>query len=187
MEFPDRLAVKLWIIDNALGKRNLERYDRILLEDKKRDVLAEQARQKKADGNAKGGSKSRKNSCESNFSERDYKKERENKTDYKIAKAADTSEDTVRKVRMIEKYGSPELKEQVRNKEVSINKAGMQAAFFLLRFRADQDREHGQMVGRCRFVFVWNAYLFHFELSTDYPQKTQCGLYAACNPLQKTS
>lgn len=61
-------------------------------------------------------------SDKSSFPEIDTKKE--------LATLAGVSHDTIHKVETIERYGSPELKEQVRNKEVSINKAGMQAAFF---------------------------------------------------------
>lgn len=119
MEFADRDSAKVWIINNQLGKRNLLTYDKVILEDKKRHILAEQAKAKRIEGNAKGG-KSDKKSCPT---PQDRKKKRENSTDYKIAKAAGTSEDTVRKVRAIEKSGDKEVIDKVRKQEISINQA----------------------------------------------------------------
>ena len=122
MGFPDRDAVKLWIIDNQLGKRNLVPYDKVILQDKKRHILAEQAKEKRNEGNAKGG-KSDKKSCPTSQTRQE---KRENSTDYKIAKAADTSEDTVRKVRAIRDSGNQKLIDDVRSGETTINGAYQQ-------------------------------------------------------------
>lgn len=119
MYFPDKEAAKLWIIDNQLGKRNLVPYDKVILQDKKRHILAKQAKEKRIEGNAKGG-KSDKKSCPTSQTRQE---KRENSTDYKIAKAADTSEDTVRKVRAIDNSGDKELIRQVREGETTINRA----------------------------------------------------------------
>lgn len=122
-EFKDRNEAKLWIIDNQLGRRNLITYDRVLLVDKKRDVLAEVANEKMLSGKADPDKKS----CQGLSQTEKNKIDRQNKTDYKIADAAGTSEDTVRKVRNINQYGSPEIVEKVRNKEMSINQANKEA------------------------------------------------------------
>ena len=115
MEFKDRDEVALWIINNQLGKRNLPLYDKVKLEDKKKGILAAQAKVKKASGKADLTKKS--------WEGTDRQRHRENETDYKIAKAAGTSEDTVRKVRAIEKSGDKEVIEAVRSGEISINQA----------------------------------------------------------------
>jgi hypothetical protein len=121
MDFKDKDEAKLWIIDNQLGKRNLIPYDKVLLQDRKKDILAAQAEKRKIEGNAKGG-KSDKKSCPTSQSREE---KRQNSTDYKIAKAAGTSEDTVRKVRAIDKSGDKELIRQVRDGETTINRAYM--------------------------------------------------------------
>lgn len=118
MEFADRDAAKLWIIDNQLGKRNLDLYSKVLLEDQKRRILAEQAK-KKIGGDKKSEAYK---SLQRNLGN-DSEDRRKNTTDYKIAKAAGTSEDTIRKVRAINKNGSPALIEAVRNGSKSINQA----------------------------------------------------------------
>ena len=119
MEFPDRDAVKLWIIDNQIGRRNLNLYDRTNLEDQKRHIIAEQA--KKQQG-ARNDLNIDKKSCQSSEKEKN-KIDRQNKTDYKIAKAAGTSEDTVRKVRAIRNSGDQKLINDVRSGETTINRA----------------------------------------------------------------
>jgi hypothetical protein len=41
----DRDAAKLWIIDNQSGRRNLHEYDRIVLQDKRREIVQKQAKE----------------------------------------------------------------------------------------------------------------------------------------------
>ena len=118
MEFPDRDAVKLWIIDNQLGKRNLIPYDKVVLEDKKKHILAEQAK-KKIGGDKKSEAYK---SLQRNLGN-DSEDRRKNTTDYKIAKAAGTSEDTVRKVRAINNSGDQKLIDDVRSGNTTINRA----------------------------------------------------------------
>ena len=114
MDFADRDEAKLWIIRNQLGRRNLQLIDKVTLEDRKRSILAEQAAKRNTGRPKKGDKKS----CPVSRQEK-----RENSTDYKIAKAAGTSEDTVRKVRAINESSDEKLKEQVRSGDVSINQA----------------------------------------------------------------
>ena len=89
-------------------------FDRVTLEDRKREALAKIAKWKK------GGrpSKADKKSCPVSRREK-----RENSTDYKIAKAAGTSEDTVRKVRRINEEAPEGVKKAVREGKLSINQA----------------------------------------------------------------
>lgn len=121
MEFSDRNSVKLWIIDNQLGKRNLIPYDKVILEDQKRQILAEQAKEKKLSFLKQNASAEDKKSCPREPQTRQEK--RENSTDYKIAKAAGTSEDTVRKVRAINNSGDKKLIDDVRSGNTTINRA----------------------------------------------------------------
>lgn len=118
MNFDSREDAIVWICDNQLGRRNLPTPDRVILADKKRKALATIAKKniggdKKSDTykslqrNLGNGSESR----------------RERTTDYKIAKIAGVSEDTVRKVRKIEAEATPQVKQAVRDGKLSINQA----------------------------------------------------------------
>lgn len=121
IDLPDRNAVLLWIIDHQLGERNLPLYDKTVLEDKKRDILATQAKEKKLSTLKQNAVTEDKKSCPRK--EQTRKEKRENSTDYKIAKAVGTSEDTVRKVRTIEQKAPEVVKQQIRSGEKSINQA----------------------------------------------------------------
>lgn len=121
IDLPDRNAVLIWIIDHQLGERNLVLYDKVKLQDKRKDILAEQAKKRKAEGGGDRKSKQYKESVNKKSCE--PINHRKNTTDYKIAQAAGTSEDTVRKVRTIEAKASEPVKQQVRSGEKSINQA----------------------------------------------------------------
>lgn len=121
MNFKDKDEAKLWIIDNQLGKRNLIPYDKVLLQDRKKDILAAQAKKRQGTRNDINIPKK---SWESSMP-KSRSESRKNETDYKIAKSAGTSEDTVRKVRAIDKSGDKELIRQVRDGETTINRAYM--------------------------------------------------------------
>lgn len=123
-DFVDMDEAKLWIINNQLGQRNLELVDKILLEDRKRGILAAQAEKKKLSSLKQNTTTEDKKSCPRTAQSREEK--RQNSTDYKIAKAAGTSEDTVRKVRAIKDSGDTELIENIRKGEISINQAHRQ-------------------------------------------------------------
>ena len=121
MNFKDRDEAVVWIINNQLGKRNLPVYDKVTLQDKKRDALTRIAKKNLGgDHRSEEFQKSKdKNSCP--LISRQEK--RENSTDYKIAKAAGTSEDTVRKVRTINEKATEQTKQLVREGKLSINQA----------------------------------------------------------------
>ena len=114
MEFSSRDDVKLWIIKNQLGRRNLSAYDRSVLALKLKPVLAEKAKEKEAE---------RKTT---------YQKSEKSElptvnTTKEVAKVAGVSHDTIHKVEVIENSGDKELIGKVRNKETSINKAYREA------------------------------------------------------------
>lgn len=114
----DRERAIAWICNNQLGRRNLPLVDRVLLTDRKKDALS-----KIAKGNIGGDRRSeayRESSVRIHANDNNVE-DRSGRTDYKIAKEAGTSEDTVRKVRDIAKH--PELLEEVRSGERSINSA----------------------------------------------------------------
>lgn len=120
-KFDNREAAGVWMCDNQLQRRNISTLDRVTLEDRKKDFLAKIASKKRLEGNALGGKKSDTKSCPTSAQSRQQK--RENSTDYKIAKAAGVSEDTVRKVRTINEKADDRTKELVRSGQLSINQA----------------------------------------------------------------
>lgn len=111
MEFSSRDDVKLWIIKNQLGRRNLSAYDRSVLALKLKPLIAEKAKENML--------ATQKNESASAF----QKSDKQINTDKEVAKVAGVSHDTIHKVEVIENSGDKELIGKVRNKETSINKA----------------------------------------------------------------
>ncbi len=106
MEFSSRDDVKLWIIKNQLGRRNLSAYDRSVLALKLKPMIAEKAKEQQG---------TRTDICQKSDKSIDTKKE--------LAKVAGVSHDTIHKVDVIENSDNDEVKQAVRNKEMSIDKA----------------------------------------------------------------
>jgi predicted RNA methylase len=107
MDFQTRDDVIVWIIKNQFGRRNLPAYERARLALRLKPVLA--ARGKEAQG-------TRTDILQiSAKCPIDTRKE--------IAVAAGVSHDTIAKVEKIEAKATPEVKEQLRNGEISINQA----------------------------------------------------------------
>jgi len=103
LDFPDREAVKEWIIKNQLGRRNIPTYVRAELALKLKPVIAEKAKE----NNSKGGQ-----GCQ--ISDKvDTKKE--------LAKAAGVSHDTIHKVEKIQEKAPEAVKDALRRGEMSIN------------------------------------------------------------------
>ncbi len=117
MDFPDRDAAKLWIIDTQLGRRNVNLPTKIELSEKKRAIIAEQANK---GGRPKADEKPDKNSCQVSEKEKNQI-DRKNKTDYKVAQSIGTSEDTYRKGRVILNSGDSELITSWKRGDISTN------------------------------------------------------------------
>ena len=106
MEFPDRDAVKQWIILNQFGRRNLSAYDRSVLALKLKPIIAEKA---------KANQGTRTDICQKSDKSIDTKKE--------LAKTAGVSHDTIHKVETIQNSGDQKLIDDVRSGNTTINKA----------------------------------------------------------------
>ena len=107
MEFESRDDVRFWIIKNQLGRRNLSAYDRSVLALKLKPMIAEKAKENQK---ASGGAVPQKSAKPID-------------TRQELAKVAGVSHDTIHKVETIEKSGNEEVKQAIRNKEMSIDKA----------------------------------------------------------------
>lgn len=117
-DFADRNDAIRWIILNQFGRRNLPAYERARLALRLKPVIAEKAKENKVSAanrmNASVGNNVSTEICE-NVRPIDTQKE--------IAKAAGVSHDTIAKVEKIERKAAPEVKEQLRKGEMSINQA----------------------------------------------------------------
>ena len=108
MEFPDRDAVKQWIILNQFGRRNLSAYDRSVLALKLKPLIAKKAKEKQSEAGGAVRQKSDKAAI-------DTKKE--------LAKTAGVSHDTIHKVETIQNSGDKQLISDVREGRETINSA----------------------------------------------------------------
>lgn len=106
MNFESRDEAEEWIIRNQFGRRNLPAYERAKLALKLKPIIAEKAKERMLSGKKNPNQKSD-----------------EGMTSNNLAKLAGVSHDTIHKVEVIENKGSEEIKQQLQNKEISINKA----------------------------------------------------------------
>ena len=108
IDFDSRNEAKIWIIKNQLGRRNISKYDKVVLTLKLKDMihdlaLKQQMRKPKS------------------VSQNSVKQKID--TQKELAKMADTSHDTIMKIEKIENNASEETKQKIRDNEMSINKA----------------------------------------------------------------
>ena len=107
-EFKSDSDIIIWILDNALNRRNLSKFDKIKLTIlKSEEIFKKRAKEKQIEA---GREKLPQISVEA----LDTQKE--------LAKLADTSHDTVSKVKFIEKYATPEQKTNLSEQKETINK-----------------------------------------------------------------
>lgn len=109
-EFSDRDEAIRWIIMNQFGRRNLPAYERARLALKLKPTLAEKAKIRQVSALKQNNTVPQKSA------------ERAETRD-ELAKVAGVSHDTIAKVEKIEQQATPEMKEQLRTGEVSINQA----------------------------------------------------------------
>lgn len=106
MEFPDRDAVKLWIIRNQLGRRNLVSIERIRLTAMSEELVKTEAKKRQGSRSDLG------NIPQISAESRDV-----------LAEMAGVSHDTYKKGKAILNSGDKELIRQVRDGETTINRA----------------------------------------------------------------
>jgi len=113
MEFSCREGAKLWILNEQLGRRNLNDATRIEIALKKKELLREQAQKKQS---AAGGDKTRGGTLFSKSSER-------LNTHKTLADEAGVSDGTLHNYLQIKKDGDPTLIEKVQSGELKIGTA----------------------------------------------------------------
>lgn len=107
-EFKSESDVKVWMILNQFGRRNLSNYQRSVLALELEDVFKEKAKIKQEKGI-------------NQFSLIQKSEEAPIVAIKEVAKIADVSHDTIAKVKVIEQKATPEIKEKLSTGEVSIN------------------------------------------------------------------
>jgi DNA modification methylase len=110
-EFADINAVKVWMINNQFGRRNLISYVRTVLALRLKEIYSEIAKENQI---------RKPDFVPQTFGEQNKK---ENETNYKIGKIADVSSETIRKVEKIEATASTEIKAKASTGQISINEA----------------------------------------------------------------
>ena len=117
MEFPSRDDVKIWILKEQLGRRNLNDAARIELALAKAELLREKAKNNQIRA---GGDKSRAGAL---FSKSSKNKDETLNVFKTLAAQANVSDGTLHRYMEIKKNGSPELLEKVKTGELKIGTA----------------------------------------------------------------
>lgn len=134
MHFENRDAAKEWILKNQLGRRNLPSYVRAQLALRLKPIIAEKAKAKEHE---------RKTTCQNSDKSYDTKKE--------LATIAGVSHDTIHKVEVVEKHGTPEIKAKARSGEISTNEAYRQTTNIMRPIKKDDivkqaEEEHADFI-----------------------------------------
>ena len=104
-EFENESDVKVWIIQNQFGRRNLSAYERSVLALKLESIFSEKAKE-----NQIQGGEVKQISAKAPINTRQ-----------ELSKIAGVSHDTIHKVKRIQANATPEIKEKLRTGEISIN------------------------------------------------------------------
>lgn len=110
MQFDSRDDVKLWIVKNQFGRRDLTPYERSVIALKIKPIIAAKAKENMVAGADMTNTGLQKSVKAVN-------------TQQEIAKAAGVSHDTIAKVEKIEAQATPEIKAALKSGDISINAA----------------------------------------------------------------
>jgi len=134
MEFDDRDAVEIWIIENQTGRRNLAVIDKIPLLERKREIVAKQAKERQKGG--QGGVLLKGNLPEAKEQTRDT-----------LAAEIGVSGKTYEALRTVSNEGTEELKQAVRDKKI-----GASTAAEIAHLPADTQKEIASLPTRKEIV-----------------------------------
>jgi ParB family chromosome partitioning protein len=134
MEFPDRVAAELWMIGNQMGRRNLENIDKVPLLERKREILAGQAKERMESGR-------------NQHSPVENLPEASDKTRDAVAAEIGVSGKTYDALRKVSSEGTDELKQAVREKRV-----GASTAAEISKLPAETQREIANLPTRKEIV-----------------------------------
>lgn len=111
-DFKDRNAVKAWIIEHQLGRRNLKPYHKAHLALEFESLISAEARERQGTRN---DLKNFPHNCAESY--------KENETREKIAKIGGISRGTISRVKKIDTVADDEMKQKLESGEMSVNKA----------------------------------------------------------------
>jgi N6-adenosine-specific RNA methylase IME4 len=111
--FESESDVKVWMINNQFGRRNLQNYQRGILVLELKSVYSEIAKETKSEKIS--------NFRQTGEITQTFGESKNNETNVKIANIANLSHETIRKVEKIQAKATPEIKEQLSKGELSIN------------------------------------------------------------------
>lgn len=131
--FPDRDAVRCWIIDNQCGRRNLPRYTKTMLQ----ILKLEYSLRLKAKENQGRRSDLFPNSGTSSVV-----------VDEELAKAAGVSTNTVERVRFLMQHAAKDTLEELQSGQLSINEAFTAVRTQVYRDRREEEHRKGEAVFR---------------------------------------
>jgi ParB family chromosome partitioning protein len=134
-EFADRQDAELWMIGNQMGRRNLENIDKVPLLERKREILAGQAKERKAHGMTAPG-KTLPENLPAASETRDA-----------VAAEIGVSGKTYDALRKVSNEGTDELKQAVREKKV-----GASTAADIAQLPAETQREIASLPTRKEIV-----------------------------------
>lgn len=134
MHFENRDAAKEWILKNQLGRRNLPSYVRAQLALRLKPIIVEKAEKNLHQGN-----------------EPLQKSVNPVNTQKELATIAGVSHDTIHKVEVVEKHGTPEIKAKARSGEISTNEAYRQTTNIMRPIKKDDivkqaEEEHADFI-----------------------------------------
>ncbi len=133
LDLPDRESTEIWIIENQLGRRNLENIDKVPLLERKRTILSERAKERQQ---RKPG-----DSVVENFTQQT------NKTRDTLAAELGVSGPTYDALRTVSIEGTDELKQAVRDRRV-----GASTAAEIAHLPDDEQREIAALPSRKEIV-----------------------------------
>jgi len=116
MKFENENEVKIWMINNQFGRRNLSNYQKSVLALELESVFKEKAKENLSKaGSSYSPKEPLQKSANLPIEKVDTRKE--------VAKVANVSHDTIAKVKKIQEKATPEVKEKLSIGEISINQA----------------------------------------------------------------
>jgi len=122
MVFETREDVKIWMINNQFGRRNLTSYTRSDLALQLKDIIAAQAQARMAAGGGDHGNQYTGGKV-AGVANSTHPAVDKGRTREKLAKKAGVGSNTLSKVEYINKHGSEELKSDLRDGKITVNKA----------------------------------------------------------------
>ena len=112
-DLPDRNAVKAWIIEHQLARRNLTPYQKSKLALAFEPILKEQAKERQGT----------RTDLNPDMVKMPSRSPEEGKTRSRLAKLAGVSHDTITKVKKIDTVADDEMKQKLADGDISVNKA----------------------------------------------------------------